>query len=312
MCTHVVLKRVKRLAFEAADTLKPWFRRPTGGGHQGDVVRYYHECDYHYRLVAGDEESRPMHYGYYDDRARDHKRAVVRANEVLAARVGLSAADRLLDAGCGNGTSALWAARTHGAHVHGITLVDFQAERATRLATERGLAQQARFDVGDYARTGLQDDAYDVVWMQESLAHAPDQGAVLAEMARLLAPGGRIVVANIYRTQAQYAPEDEERLAHLLRGWVIPQLPTGQAFVQMLNEAGFQNIQCEDVTEHVRPDAVRMHRLSLPAYWAAQPFVRAGIYKPVEYHNVAAGWHQLPALDRGLWIYAMTTAEVAP
>ena len=303
-------KTLRRIAVEAVD-LTAALRAPAFGGEPGhdDVRRYYHECDYHYRLVCGDSESRPMHYGYYDARARTHREAVVRACEIMADAVGVGTGERVLDAGCGNGGSSLWLARVLAARCTGITLVPFQAERATRLAEERGLEDRCTFGVRDFGATGFDDASFDVVWFQESLAHAEDKPAVLREALRVLRPGGRLVVADIFRPRDGFSPSEEALLTHLLRGWVIPNLPTAAQMQTDLDEAGYENVRLDDVTRNVEPDAVRMRRLSAPVFLAAQPFRRLGLVRQVQYDNVAAGWYQLPALRQGLWLYAIVTAR---
>ena len=59
--------------------------------------------------------------------------------------------------------------------------------------------------MADYTATGLDESSFDVAWAQESACHAPDKKAFTSEMARVLRPGGRIVMAE-YVVAADRSP----------------------------------------------------------------------------------------------------------
>src|SRR6188508_2295463 len=84
------------------------------------------------------------------------------SGESLVADLGLSAGDRVLDLGCGDGTTALPAARL-GADVLGVDIASNLVEAGNRRAASEGLAT-CRFQEGDASDlNGLADDSFDVV-----------------------------------------------------------------------------------------------------------------------------------------------------
>jgi len=92
--------------------------------------------------------------------------------------------DRLLDVGGGSGRAA---AALSGPE---ITVVDVSRGMLTRARAGRGLSAVA----GDAGRLPFRDDAVDAIVVVDAFHHLPDQGAALAEAARVLAPGGVLVI----------------------------------------------------------------------------------------------------------------------
>ena len=131
------------------------------------------------------------------------------SGEALVQRIGIAKGLRVLDLGCGDGTTALPAART-GAEVLGVDIARNLVEAGNRRAAELGLAN-CRFQQGD--ATNLQlipDDAFDVVVSIFGAMFAPKPFEVAQEMVRVTRPGGRIVMGN-------WIPDDPTLVAQILR-----------------------------------------------------------------------------------------------
>jgi SAM-dependent methyltransferase len=111
--------------------------------------------------------------------------------EIVAERVGVVRGERALDLGCGTGNAALALARA-GAEV---TAID-PATRLVSVTRERAADAGLSIDVqvGEAAAIPLPDDSVDVIVSVFAVIFAPDPRAAIAEMARVLAPGGRIVL----------------------------------------------------------------------------------------------------------------------
>jgi ubiquinone/menaquinone biosynthesis C-methylase UbiE len=110
----------------------------------------------------------------------------------IAAELRLRPGDTLVDLGCGIAGPALWVARETQARLTGIDGAPAAAEYASARAAELGLADRARFVVGWFAATGLEADSADGVMSEDALQYAPDKQAAIAEVARILRPGGRL------------------------------------------------------------------------------------------------------------------------
>ena len=103
---------------------------------------------------------------------------------------GLVAGARVLDAGCGvgYGTALLAAAGTRE-----ITGVDVAADAVAAAAEAHPLA---RFTTADIRELPFPDEAFDVVVCFEVIEHIRDQDSVIAELARVLAPGGVLAISS--------------------------------------------------------------------------------------------------------------------
>ena len=119
----------------------------------------------------------------------------------LVAARPLTGSERVLDVGTGPGHTAL-AFAPHVASVTGLDLVPEMLAQARKLAAERGV-QNARYELGDAEAMPFPDASFEVVTCRMCFHHfaAPDRA--LAEMARVLVPGGSLRLVD------SYAPEDD-------------------------------------------------------------------------------------------------------
>src|ERR1700737_2774808 len=102
------------------------------------ISDYYDETWLDYRMLWLRPENRAIHFGYWDEHTRSHAQSLLDMNRVLATHLGIRSGQRILDAGCGVGGSAIWLAKTYGGEGVGITPVPTQAARPHPSPQERG------------------------------------------------------------------------------------------------------------------------------------------------------------------------------
>lgn len=143
-------------------------------------------------------------------------------------------AARVLDLGCGFGASTQRWATLGGGTAVGITPSAFQVDKAGAAAARAGLGDRVHFRRQDFL--AAPGGRFDVVLAIESLGHAHDLPAALANVHRALEPGGVFVwVEDLLREPAP-ADADVQRLA---AAWASPPLRDVAAARAALQVAGF-------------------------------------------------------------------------
>ena len=131
------------------------------------------------------------------------------SGEALVQRIGIKKGMQVLDLGCGDGTTALPAAKL-GANVVGVDIARNLVEAGNKRAAEQGLTN-LKFQEGDAANLkGLPDRAFDLVVSIFGAMFAPRPAEVAREMVRVTKPGGRIVMGN-------WIPNDPTLVAQILK-----------------------------------------------------------------------------------------------
>jgi ubiquinone/menaquinone biosynthesis C-methylase UbiE len=113
---------------------------------------------------------------------------------LLVEMAELSGEDTVLDVACGTGIVACEFAAV-ARHVTGIDLTPAMLEQARLLAARRGLTNLS-WRQGDVEKLPFPDDSFSVVLSRYAFHHFPHPDAVLAEMARVCRPGGRVLIAD--------------------------------------------------------------------------------------------------------------------
>ena len=250
-----------------------------------------------------------MHFGYWDETTENFQQALDRENQVVAEVAGIGAQDRVLDAGCGIGGSAIYLGKNYGCRVTGITLSEKQVESATGFARDAGVADRVDFRVMDYLDTSFEDGSFQVTWAMESACHASDKDAFVQEMGRLLAPGGRLVMADGFTTLAARTKEEKRLMDGWLEGWCVDSLAHAETLGESLRRAGFTEIEFQDISSHVLASSRRLHRMA----WPFLPLAGIGRYLGrnvrVRALNIIAMVYQYRALQQGLWQYGILSAK---
>ena len=117
----------------------------------------------------------------------------------LAADTVVRPGDAVLDACCGTGDLAIAAQRAGGR----VTGLDFSEQMLVRA---RGKSDSVEWVLGDVTALPFDDASFDAVTVGFGIRNVPDLEAGLAELARVLRPGGRVACLEITRPEGMLKP----------------------------------------------------------------------------------------------------------
>lgn len=198
-----------------------------------------------------------LHFGYWENPEDEGglSEAMGRLTDLVSGRLAVGPGSRVLDVGCGVGGPAVKLASATGAEVVGITVSREQITKATGLAAAEGLAGRVVFQYADAMNLPFEADSFDAVLGLESIMHM-DRPGVLAQIAKVLRPGGRLVLTDeVMRAPIPAArAEDDETIAGYLRANMIRSLARPEEYPELLRGAGLEPEAITDITDQtVRP-----------------------------------------------------------
>jgi len=154
--------------------------------------------------------------------------------EALVRGLGITKGLKVLDLGCGDGTTAIPEARA-GADVLGIDIAKNLVEAGNKRAKQLGLTN-CRFQEGDASNLeDLQDQTFDLVVSIFGAMFAPKPFDVAKEMVRVTRPSGRIVMGN-------WIPNDPTLVAQILKISSTYSPPPPEGFVSPMTWGSEDNV----------------------------------------------------------------------
>lgn len=185
------------------------------------------------------------------------------SGEALVNELGITPGQEVLDLGCGDGTTALPAARL-GANVLGVDIASNLVQAGNARAQSLGIAN-CRFQEGDASDLhDLEDDSFDLLVSIFGAMFAPRPLDVAREVVRVTRPGGRIVMGN-------WIPNDPTLAAQLLRISSSYAPPPPEGFVSPMTWGVEENVIERFAAAGVPADRISFERASYRFNFPGRP-----------------------------------------
>ena len=274
------------------------------------IKKYYSDTQFEYKLVWNwrSKFTPALHFGYYDEKATNHHRSVIRANEVLAEWGEIHQGARIIDAGCGLGHSTLWLAEHYNAPVTGITIVPRQVETMQRFI-EKNKIKNVDFIEANYFNMPFEDNSVDVVWAIEAVCHAQDKSLFYKEAYRVLKPGGKLLIGENLRSARPMEPAKEELLKKIFNSWAIPDLDTFEEHKSHALRSGFSTFESKDVTANMMVSYRNLEEMCKRWSWLNKLLYTVGIISKVRRDNMLGSLKQYHAIKQGVFTYNHLKAQ---
>lgn len=212
-----------------------------------EVGEHYDSMLDYYELIFGAQ----VHFGYWPDPTDDtgFAAALLAMTDLVLDELHVRPGDRVLDIGCGTGGPAVRLAERADVGVVGVTVSEHQANRATERAQRAGVADRVEFHHADAMALPFDAASFDHAFALESIMHVPDRAVVLVEAARVLRPGGRLTLTDVFRIADE---ETADLVTAFARANVLTVLPAPTAYDTLAPSSGLSVTAVRDITGHTR------------------------------------------------------------
>lgn len=207
------------------------------------VASHYDELDPYYRSLWGQH----VHHGLWETGRESAEEAVLAMSHRVAERARISAGQRVCDVGCGYGGTARLLAQDYGARVTGVTVSKCQYEGALALGGDN-----PTFVLQDWMANEFSSESFDAAIAIESTEHLPDVAHGIQEMARVLVPGGRLVICAWMAGPDPDPWEVRHLLEPICREGCLVGMGNEADYRRWLAGAGLSLESAEDMSRQVR------------------------------------------------------------
>jgi tocopherol O-methyltransferase len=198
-----------------------------------------------YRLLWG----RHIHHGLWSG-TETPSAAQERLTETLAGEAAIRHGERVLDVGCGMGSSSIHLANRLECEVTGVTISSVQWRWAQCAAFMHRARRRIRFLCADAEQVIFPPNSFDVVWSVECTEHLYDKSRFFHRATRWLRPGGRVAICA-WLAGDTTNPTHRELVHDVCKGFLCPSLGTEHDYRQWMSEAGLKNVYVMDWTSSV-------------------------------------------------------------
>ena len=209
-----------------------------------EVARHYDQLDRFYREIWGDH----VHHGLWRTGRETSVEATRNLVDAVIAKAQLSPGMTLCDVGCGYGQTSRIIATEQQVRVTGLTVSPAQQRYANSVTPPE---VEATFLLEDWLHNERPTSTFDALIAIESTEHMSDKARVFSEAARVLKPGGRMVICAWLANETLKPWEHRHLIEPICREGRMPGMGTETEYTRWMTDSGFKVVEAEDVSLQV-------------------------------------------------------------
>ena len=221
-----------------------------------ETESYYDSEDAIYRALWDEDGS--VHWGVFDEKTgKDFLKACANLNDIMVDKGRIDASSKVLDLGCGNGTTAIWLSEDQNCHVTGVDLSGVRVQNAKDKRAALGQAAQERlaFEKASATELPFAEGTFSHLWSQAVIYHVPDKESALSEAYRVLEKGGIMVFDDLTKPQPKISAAAQEFVYDRL----LYDTPYSfETYQDALKAQGFTILEAVDLSDHLKNSYLRL------------------------------------------------------
>lgn len=222
--------------------------RDNGETDVRDIAEDYYDsddADAFYSTVWGGED---LHVGVYDDTRVIREASDTTIDKMAEALPGLDQNSRVLDIGAGYGGAMRRLVKRYGNTATCLNISETQNDTNRNKIRRDGLADKIKVIHGVFEDIPEPEGSYDVVWSQDAILHSDQRAKVLAEVHRVLKPGGHFIFTD--PMQADDVPEGV--LQPVYDRLQLTSLGSMRFYREAASSAGLETVEQRVMTNQLR------------------------------------------------------------
>ncbi|RWR90676.1 24-methylenesterol C-methyltransferase 2 [Cinnamomum micranthum f. kanehirae] len=200
---------------------------------------------------------------------KSHKDATRIHEEMAVDLLKVGPGHRILDVGCGVGGPMRAIAARSRSNVVGITINQYQVDRARAHNRKSGVDSLCEVVCGNFLQMPFPDSSFDGAYSIEATCHAPKLEDVYSEIYRVLRPGALYVSYEWVTTDRYKAddPEHVEIIQGIERGDALPGLRSYDQVAEIAQKVGFEVVEERDLAKPPAGEWWQRLKMGKIAYW---------------------------------------------
>jgi ubiquinone/menaquinone biosynthesis C-methylase UbiE len=272
--------------------------------------KHYENITSYFNIAGPDYEAWSknfnMHFGYCRSFADifSLEKMLVNMNEEVIKRLQIDPKTNstIADLGCGVGTVARFVAKNFPlAKIIGITIADYQVQKGRSLNQKESLTERVAIIKDNFENLAIKDESFTHAYALESACYSAGAGKnrFVAEMARVLKPGGRFSIADGFLKHNRKLPRIFSFLyKKILKYWALPCFGNIKEFEEQLKKNGFKDITITEISLRIAPSVSYVP-------WTCIKFFAKEIWKNKSLRMKKERWHNVyaPVIGMILGLY---------